>query len=228
MRHVLALTLPFPLLALAQPAPTTKPSPPGVGRFPHIAVDLPNKEIRIDCESLNPTMPLEFLCVLTGTSEHESVLRSQAKPSHLHTALLMLGAQPGRNAKYDEAQEKWLPPTGHPIDLSLELPAKDNQPPKRLPASSLIRDLDTKQSPKSLPFVFAGSRTMPDGNYAADTTGYIASLVNFDLTLLDTPRIASSANDTLQYEFNPDTVPPTGTKVTLILRLATPTTQPTR
>jgi hypothetical protein len=61
---------------------------------------------------------------------------------------------------------------------------------------------------------------MPDGTYAADVTGQIISVVNFDYSLIDTPHIASSANETLEWEYNPDTVPPKGTKVTLILRLA--------
>ena len=40
-------------------------------------------------------MPLEFFCCMTGTAEHEAVLRSHVMPSHLHLGLLMLGLQPG-------------------------------------------------------------------------------------------------------------------------------------
>src|SRR5882757_10745479 len=88
-------------------APATQPA---IGKFPHLTVDVKKKQIRVECESLNVDIRLEFFCVLTGTNEHESVLRSDAKPSDLHTALLMCGLTPGEPVKYSEAAQKWLPP----------------------------------------------------------------------------------------------------------------------
>ena len=38
---------------------------------------------------------------------------------------------------------------------------------------------------------------MDDGVYAADVTGYIVSIVNFDLSLIDVPALARNANETL-------------------------------
>lgn len=214
-------------LATAQTAPTTRPTT-GVGKFPHIEVDLAKKEIRVDCESLNPQMPIEFFCVLSGTSEHESVLRTAARPMHLHTALLMLGAKPGEPAKYNEAEKRRIPPHGQALDLFVET-IRDGKP-TREPAASWIRELNTKKPPESFPWVFAGSRTMPDGTYAADVTGQMISVVNFDYSQIDVPKIASNANETLEWEYNPDKVPAKGTKVTLIIRLAsTPAaTEPSR
>ena len=54
-------------------------------------------------------MPLEFFAVINGTSEHESVLRSPAKPSHVHLGLVMIGLEPGSPVKYSEAAKKWVP-----------------------------------------------------------------------------------------------------------------------
>ena len=48
---------------------------------------------------------------------------------------------------------------------------------------------------------------MPDGKYAADLTGSVVSIVNFDLTMIDVPELASNANETLEWEFNPDVCP---------------------
>lgn len=206
-------------LAIAQSTPATRPTTsPGVGKFPHIEVDVAQHEIRVDCESLNPQMPIEFFCVLSGTSEHESVLRTAARPMHLHTALLMLGAKPGEPAKYNEAEKRRIPPHGESLELFIET-TRDGKP-TRQPAASWIRELTTKKPPESFPWVFAGSRTMPDGTYAADVTGQMISVVNFDYSMIDVPRVASNANETLEWEYNPDKVPPKGTKVTLILRLA--------
>ena len=79
-------------------------------------------------------------------------------------------------------------------------------------------------------WIFAGSRMMDNGVYAADQTGYIVSVVNFDLTLIDIPKLASSANETLEWETNTDLMPPAGTKVTMVISPAgaveaPPTTQ---
>src|SRR5690348_755269 len=70
-------------------------TPPPGGKMPHLEVDVKKKQVRVECEALNVEMPLEFFCCVTGTNEHESVLRSAVKPSHLHLALLMIGLKPG-------------------------------------------------------------------------------------------------------------------------------------
>lgn len=201
----------------AGPATAAPASRPGVGHFPHLEVDMIKREVRVECETLNPTMPLEFFCVLKGTSEHESVLRTEARPSHVHTALLMLGLKPGAPVKYSEKEKRWRPPTGDGVDVSVEL-RRDGRTVREA-ASSWMRDVKGKQDmPPPAAWVFAGSRVMPDGNYAADVTGYVVSVVNFDLTMIDIPRLASNANETLQWEYNPDRVPRAGTRVTMVLR----------
>jgi hypothetical protein len=83
-----------------------------------------------------------------------------------------------------------------------------------------MRDVKTKKTMPPLTWVFAGSRQMEDGSYAADTTGYTISVVNFDLTLIDIPQLASNANETLEWERNPELAPPAGTKVTLVIEPA--------
>ncbi len=201
---------------------------PAVGRFPHIAVDVRAKQVRVECEALHCEAPLEFFCVVSGTNEHESVLRTAAKPSQIHTALLMLGLQPGEPVKYSEAAKKWFPPHGPPLNISVEF-TRDGQRVS-LPAYKLMRDTRTKQAMPAMSWIFAGSRVMEDNAYAADVTGYIVSVVNFDLTLIDIPDLASSANETLQWETNLELMPPLGTPVTMVIEPvgdAKPATLPT-
>lgn len=207
-----------PAPALADPAAGPATRPAGVGKLPGITVDAKNKQIRVDAEALQVDMRLEFFCVLTGTSEHESLLRTTAKPSDIHTALLMLGLKPGEPVKYSEAAQKWTPPHGPPLQITIEY-EKDGKT-VAVPAYRMFRNATTKKTPPAFTWIFAGSRVMDDGNYAADTTGYIVSLVNFDLTLIDVPEIASNANETLEWEYNPVTVPKTGTKVTMLIEPA--------
>lgn len=209
--------------------PATQPA--GVGRFPHVAVDVRAKQVRVECEALHCEAPLEFFCVIAGGSEHESVIRTRAKPSDIHTALLMLGLAPGEPIKYSEATKKWSPPHGPPVNITMEY-EKDGKHVV-LPAYKLMRDLKTKQPMPVQSWIFAGSRLLENGTYGADPTGYVVSIVNFDLTVLDVPRLASSANETLEWMAALDLMPPLGAPMTMVIEPidnaaapANPTTSP--
>jgi hypothetical protein len=199
------------LLTPALHAQTTAPT----DRLPFVHVDLKKRQIRVDCEALNVNIPLEFFCVTAGGNEHESVLRTPARPSHIHLALLMLGEKPGEPVKYSEAAGQWFPPHGPPLHISVEY-QKDGKTIE-LPANQLMRSVKTKAPMPPLTWIFAGSRILDNGVYGADPTGYVVSICNFDLCLIDVPALVSSANETLEWERNPDTVPPTGTPVTMII-----------
>ena len=207
---------PVPLPSTA-PAPATGPTTVGAtGKIPHVEVDVKSRTVRVECEMLGVEAPLEFFCVEAGTSEHEAVLRSKAKGSHLHLALLMIGLEPGTPLTYSEAAKKWLPPHGPPLHIDVEWQTAEGKV-QRVPAHRWMRDVKDRKGMPPVTWVFVGSRVMEDGNYAADVTGYLVSLVNFDLTVIDIPQLASSANATLQWERNPEATPPPGTKVTMVI-----------
>jgi hypothetical protein len=189
-----------------------------VGHFPFLEVDARSRQVKVECEALRCENPLEFFLCVTGTNEYESVLRSKVRPSHLHAALLMLGLQPGEPVHYSEAMQKWLPPHGPPLMLSVSF--EEDGKTVTWPAWALMREIRTKRPMPATTWIFAGSRVMDNGVYAADRTGYLVSIVNFDLTVIDTPKLASNANETLEWEINPKVVPPTGTKVTLLIEPA--------
>ncbi|HEX5242033.1 MAG TPA: YdjY domain-containing protein [Tepidisphaeraceae bacterium] len=189
-----------------------------VGHLPHVDFIPAKRQVRVECEALGVNAPLEFYCCVRGTNEHESVLRTDAKPSHIFTALLAIGLKPGRPISYDLQQKKWYPPTGPPLHVSVEF-EKDGKMVS-YPAFRWLRDIKNKKEPKAFSWVFTGSRVMPDGKFAADVTGYVMSIVNFDLTLIDIPDFASSANETLEWERNADLMPKVGTKVWMVIEPA--------
>ena len=213
---ILVALLAAPGFCFADDAPAaTQPVQDGIVRLPHVQIDLKNKQIRVDCETLNPHMPLEFFCVLRGGQEHESVLRTDARPSSIHFGLLALGIKPGEPAHLDQASQMWFPPTGPAIRISCQYVL--NGQSITVPANRMMRSDKTKQEMPEATWVFDGSRLLPDGRYAADLTGYVVSIVNFDLTMIDVPKLASNANETLEWEYNPETVPAMGTPVTMII-----------
>ncbi|MEO6435159.1 MAG: YdjY domain-containing protein [Tepidisphaeraceae bacterium] len=196
----------------------TEPSSQRGGGFPGITVDAKAKQIRVECEALRVANPLEFFLCVSGSVEHESVLRSTARPSHLHAAMLMLGLAPGEPVRYSESLDKWLPPHGPPLQITAIF-EKDGKT-VTLPAYRLLREVRTKKEMPPMTWIFAGSKLIED-TYAADRTGYLISVVNFELTVIDIPRLASNANETLEWETNLELMPKeAGTAVTLLIEPA--------
>ncbi len=219
------------MMQVAAPAtqPSTRPVAEGVAKLRHAVIDLKNKQIRVDCEALNAHMPLEFFCVERGGQEHESVLRTDARPSLIHFGLLAMGLKPGEPAHLTQPDRTWFPPTGPPLKISCEYFL--NGKLMVIPANRMMRSVMTSgNGMPPMSWVFDGSRMLPDGRYAADLTGYVVSIVNFDMTMIDVPELASNANETLEWEFNPDLVPPVGTAITMIIEPADPAaaTQPAK
>lgn len=201
--------------AAACAAPTTRPAE---GKLPHLQVNVAKHQVRVECEAVNPDEKLEFLVCATGTKEYESVLRSRARPSHLHFALLMLGLQAGQPVKYDEAQNEWIPPRGPPLKLSCEF-VRDGKTVV-LPASRLMRSVKDKAAMPDVHWVFVGAPTLENGEYSADVTGYLITIVNFEHTVVDIPQLKSSKNEMLEWEINPEVMPRRSTRVWLIIEPA--------
>lgn len=225
MRLAICITLlTATLAAQSQAAPTTAP----LGKLPHIQIDVKQREIRVECEAVKADYPLEFLAVVRNGNEYEAIVRSDAKPSDLHLALLMLGLKPGQPVSYSEATKTWSPPTGPPVHIWFEYDRDGKH--EKFPATRWMRDVRTKREPASFTWVFTGSRTMENGVYAADATGYLIGVINNELSVLDVPDLKSRALEARELERNPATMPPTGTAVTMILSPAggtdSPATQP--
>jgi hypothetical protein len=191
---------------------------PKVGKLPHVEFDAARKQVRVECEMLACDAPLEFFCCVKGTNDYEAMIRSEVKPSNLHLALLAIGLKPGQPLQYSEAAKRWIPPQGPPLQIMMEY-EKDGKKVS-VPSWTWMREAKSKKTAPAFTWVFAGSRVMPDGKYAADVTGYLVSIVNFDLTVIDVPELKSSSNELLEWERNPDTTPKAGTKVTMVIEPA--------
>lgn len=190
--------------------PTTQPI-----RLPHLDLDVSHRRVRMECEAVNAASPLEFLVCAAGGAEHETVLRSRAKGSHLHLAMLIVGLVPGQPLRVSQPGDRPIAPTGPRLRITCEYERDGRM--VSVPPHRLMRNLKTKQPLEPMTFVFAGSRVMKDGRYAADVTGHLISVVNFEYSVIDLAELRSNSNDSLEWEINPDTAPPRGTKVWLTI-----------
>ena len=221
-RAAVAIALLLSITACQAPAaaapPATRPAEQKAGKLPHVEFDARTKQVRVECEMLAVDAPLEFFCCVKGTNDYEAMVRSLVKPSDLHLALLAVGLKPGQPLQYSEAAKRWIPPQGPPLHITMEWEADGKK--NVMPAWKWMRDVKSKKTAPPFTWVFTGSRVMPDGKYAADVTGYLISVVNFDLTVIDIPQLASSSNDLLEWERNPDVTPKAGTPVTMVIEPA--------
>ena len=207
-----------------------------------LVVDREAREVRVATEALRVDRPLEFICVVTGTADHESLLRTRVRPSEIHAGLLALGLEPGRPSHYNQAAERWVEPSGPPVRVEVEWIGEDGVV-RRERVGRLLRGVDRGEGrpAEAMPprtFAFVGSQLYETRNgetrYAADSTGEVVTLVNFEYPVIDVAAVASSDDATLEWEINPDVSPPQGTAVTMILipvgeggATAQPATQPT-
>ena len=194
---------------------TTKPK----AKTAPISLDLKKRTISFDAEVCQREVMLEFMICRTGTKEHESILRSDAVPSHIHAGLLAMGLTRGKPARWSTGRDgvsRFGPPQGPELGITLEWTAKDGQK-HRASAGEWLKGVGKKKLAGPKTWVFVGSDVLPDNTYAADINGGIVSVSNFSSSLIDVPFESSSeggqGNVQAEYAADPKAIPPIGTKV---------------
>jgi len=139
---------------------------------------------------------LEYLLVGAGGASHETLLSTPVTPSVLNTALLLLGVEPGRNARWtprDDAEGEGGPtyevqlPSGDGFYLYLGWREGDESFVYRI--EDLLRNLKTGRSMQRHAWVYLGSRMirLHDGGgkgegdevFAADVESNLINLAFF-------------------------------------------------
>lgn len=161
---------------------------------------------------------LEFFACRTRSKEHESIIALNIKPRLIHAALLVIGAKPGKPARFDPV---FVPPSGEEIDIRIRWKDESGNI-NDVAAQEFIREAKSKK-PMQVPWVFTGGLfgTDPEGKkyYLADISGEVFGVSNFPGSVLDVPFESLANNDDLYYEPDTGKIPPLGTPVTLILRI---------
>jgi hypothetical protein len=227
------------------PQETPTPPAPAVATavltelFPSVRADITGRLIELDgivpinChDPATPDVYLELMVCSPDTREHESLVMTRAKPSHLHAALLAIGLKPGQPGSWKVEAGKLvpLPPTGDPLAITASYRATDGSE-VTCPIADWVITAETHQ-----PFVprdafaprwlFAGSVFVTRrGNevYDADGAGTVIGLTTFGSEVVawrDTISPEASI-DTPDWIADAKKVPPAGTPVIVRIRPVT-------
>ena len=159
---------------------------------------------------------LEMFACPKGTKEHESIVSANCKAQFVHAALIAVGAQPGKPVSFDPV---YRPASGTVVEVHVLW--QDEAGKKcRVRAQEWVKELKTDKPMDHL-WVFAGSDFWTDETtgqkyYQADGGDFIC-VSNFPTAMLDLPIKSTQANDQLLYCAFTERIPPSGTKVRLVL-----------
>lgn len=206
--------------------------------FPHVFVDVEERVIEFSGtvpifvhDEEAPDVYLEVMVCTPDTKEHETLVVTPAKPSHVHAALLMIGLNPGRPGWWSYEGEgvdtKTIAHDPEGDRVSVEFIWTDEGGVERTatPAQWVSHQVTGEPLPIDT-FVFAGSRMLDRGfggeMYDADGTGLLIGLATFGSETVAWPRTFSpdSGVDEPVWVANPKTTPPLNTAVRVRLRPA--------
>lgn len=207
--------------------------------FPHVRIDvargLVEFEGQVPIDPHDPQTPHLFLEVVVcpwDTKEHEALVATHAKPSHVHAALLMLGAIPGQPGTWrwdpESGRMSAVPPEGSPVPVSLRYVDGTGRPVEADPAEWII-DVRERRSLRARAghdagWVFAGSSLAPrpdgpGGYYKADVEGTLIGLATFGVEAVAWNRVFSpeAAVSAPEWIADPAKLPPYRSKITVRL-----------
>ena len=165
---------------------------------------------------------LEYYGVAADGKLHESVLKINAVPSHIHLALILAGYEPSeygpRNPKtYKQAIVK----QGSLLRLYIKWHPQEINREQWVPAEAWLYNREFDSPPTPAPYVFKGS-VINESGYVADHMKSVIGLIN-DGTVILAPTIDPGnpyRGVQLGYEIFSSAIPPKGTKVTLVIQAA--------
>ena len=202
-------------------------------------LNLPGITLNLEerCVDVNATVCLhegllELVACTKGSKEHESILSIAARPMHIHTAMLLMGASPGTPAMR-KAGTRWVSvePAGDRVQVSLVF-AESKGKPQEYPIGKFISPaqpdeisgIPAKKKLATFPasFLFAGSHLVENGagprKYVCEQSGNVISISTFGDELLCLSGVHGHQNDGLSWQVNPKGLPKIGEQVILRLR----------
>lgn len=169
--------------------------------FPRVFVDVGAKTVEVEGsvpivadDGEGRVVYLELVACRRDSKEHEALVVTDALPSHVHAALLLIGLEPGKPGAWKWEGEKLTsePPQGAKVKVEL-VTTRDGATVAE-PAWSWVKNKKTGETLGERTWVFAGSRLVRfEGRevYDADGTGVLVGLTTFGSEAVAWPDMIS-------------------------------------
>jgi hypothetical protein len=210
------------------PPPSIVEVSPGVFQIGKLRLDKNTHSVTFPA-TLNMTEgSLEYLMVTPQGSTHESLLKSEIKPSDLHFVMLLMGA---KGAPPTPAKEKDSVPSQINEDYlktapalkgdSILISARWNKAGKEVVTrvEDWVMNEQTRKALSQGPWIYNGSRFW-ESHFMAQMEGCFATLVTNPSALINNPRQGND-NDHI-WVVHKAVVPPRDTALELIIQLVAP------
>lgn len=206
--------------------------------FPHVRVDRAARVVEFDAyvplviDDPEQVVFLETIVCTRNSKEHETLLATDARPSNVHAALLLLGAEPGAPGDWTTGEDneiRLIPPTGPAVRVEFLWTDAQGAAHHDDPVTWVVNDA-TGAGLADQDWLFSGSRLVewtPPGKdapvevYDADYSGTLIGLHTFGTETLAWPTVMSPDSTVEEPVWVADAkkAPPVNAPVTVRLRL---------
>jgi hypothetical protein len=221
--------------------------------FPHVRINRDARLVEFDTElspllTPDPRAPyffLESVACTPDTREHESLVVSKARPSHIHAALLAVGLQPGSPGGWKLVDNRLIPvdATGDALSITFCYTDPASGDPRQIDPLNWIISINGDRpfrdaAPPGARWVFAGSRMVKAPRarieaqanpaavvpevYDADGSGTLIGLTTFSSETIAWSTTISPDASTQEPEWiaRMDALPPASTPIRVQIRPA--------
>jgi hypothetical protein len=212
-----------------QPPPRMEEISPGVYRLGKMRLDKKARTLSFPASVNMDEGAVEYLLVSPHGCAHESLLATDVRPSDIHFAMLLLGAEgaptvntpgnpPQTASQMDLESLKNAPkPGGDAIQISVRW--KEEGSAKTTPVEDWLFHTETEKAMPRGPWLYSGSY-LSGQTFAAEAEGNLAAVVLNSAALINNPRNGNT--DDRVWLVHKEAVPKKGTPVELTLTLSGP------
>lgn len=216
-----------PLIAQGGPAPLSTPATnyqqattnahfkqtaPGIYQLGLVTLNRKLNEVTFPA-SVNQTQgPVEYVLVSTQGKLHESVLKTEAEPYHIHLGMLLLDAKGAPKNSMSQLNTDAIPGDAIEVWVNVKPPGQE----KKLRAESLVWNTSTSNALAIGDWTYSGSRVI-DGTFLAQRDRSLIAIIKDIDALINHPGTTAQKDE--NWQVNTRLCPPLDTPVEVVLKL---------
>ena len=214
--------LPLPRFQDTKALPGLKVAGPGIFELGQVRMDKAQRMVSFPAVLNQADGTMEYLLVTTSGKTHESILRTEVPPLHVHVAMLLLAAKgAGTNALTSPPPQYGGTPglaiLGDPITIEVRWQEKNQE--IRRQAEELVVHQAAKAEGKKPAWVYNGS-VVWEGTFLAQQDGSLISLIRDPIALIN--HAGPQPEGDHVWMANADKLPPAKTPVQVVIKLVSP------